>query len=87
MPKFLIVKPVIDIENISTKDQWEYWLIVGMSLYLVKHSHPDLANTTRELSKAKDGMNPAAQGTPTCNEVCVGHEEHWSKNKTHRELQ
>ena len=29
-------------------------------MYLVKHSHPDLANTTRELSKANDGTNPAA---------------------------
>ena len=31
-----------------------------MLLYLVKHSHPNLANTTRELLKANDGANPAA---------------------------
>ena len=31
-----------------------------MLLYLVKHSCPDHANTTRELSKANDGLNPAA---------------------------
>ena len=30
-----------------------------MLLYLVKHSHPDIANMTRELSKANDGMKPA----------------------------
>ena len=31
-----------------------------MLLYLVKHSCPNLANVTRELSKANDGANPAA---------------------------
>ena len=31
-----------------------------MLLYLVKHSHPNLANATRELSKENDGLNPAA---------------------------
>ena len=31
-----------------------------MLLYLVKHLHPDLANMTRELSKANDGTNPGA---------------------------
>ena len=29
-----------------------------MSLFLVKHSRPDIASTTRELSKAKFGENP-----------------------------
>ena len=47
MPKFLVVRPMIGSEKISTKDQWEYRLGVGMLLYLVKHLHPDLANTTR----------------------------------------
>ena len=31
-----------------------------MLLYLVKHFCPNLANMTRELSKANDGANPAA---------------------------
>ena len=31
-----------------------------MLLYLVKHSHPNLANVTRELSKTNDGANPTA---------------------------
>ena len=31
-----------------------------MILYLVKHSHPNLANATREVSKANNGANPAA---------------------------
>ena len=50
MPKFLI----------SAKHQQEYQLGVGILLYLVKHLHPDLANTTRELSKVNGGTNPAA---------------------------
>ena len=29
-----------------------------MLLYLVKHSRPDIANATRELSKANNGVNP-----------------------------
>jgi hypothetical protein len=33
---------------------------VGMLLYLVKHSRPDIANAVRELSKALDGTSDAA---------------------------
>ena len=35
-------------------------LVVGMFLYLVKYSHPDLINAIRESSKANDGANPRA---------------------------
>ena len=31
-----------------------------MLFYLVKHSCPNLANATRELSKANNGANPSA---------------------------
>ena len=31
-----------------------------MLLFLVKHSRPDIANVTRELSKSMDKANPAA---------------------------
>ena len=31
-----------------------------MLLYLIKQLHPDVANVTRELSKANDGANPEA---------------------------
>ena len=31
-----------------------------MLLFLMKHSTPDIANATRELSKANDGANSAA---------------------------
>ena len=40
--------------------QQSYLSGVGMLLYLVKHSHHDLANIAGELSKANDGENPAA---------------------------
>ena len=33
---------------------------MGMTLYLVKHSSPDIANITRKLSKANDGVNTVA---------------------------
>ena len=52
MPKFLIVRPMVENKKISAKDQQDYWLSIGRLLYLVKHLHPNLANMTRELSKA-----------------------------------
>jgi hypothetical protein len=39
---------------ISSKDQTKFWSGVGMSLYLVKHSRPDIANSVQELSKVAD---------------------------------
>ena len=35
-------------------------------MYLVKHSYPDLANMTRELSKATNSANPAAYKELLC---------------------
>ena len=51
---------MVDTEKFSAKIQWEYWLGVSMSQYLEKHLCPDIANTTRELSKMIIGANPAA---------------------------
>ena len=59
MPKYLIVRPMVESEKFSPEDQEEYWSGVGMLLYLVTHSCPDLANV-RELSKAIEGVNTAA---------------------------
>ena len=66
MPKLLIMRPMIDSEKISAKYHQDYWLGVGMLLYLVKHSHPDLANATKELSKANDVANPAVYKELIC---------------------
>ena len=40
---------------IGKKEQTEFRSGVGMLLYLVKHSRPDIANSVRELSKVLDG--------------------------------
>ena len=59
-PNFEIVCPTNDDEKISPEKQKQYCSGVGMLLYLVKHSHPDIANAVRELSKVLDGANMAA---------------------------
>jgi hypothetical protein len=46
--------------TIDARKQKIYRSGVGMLLYLVKHSRPDIANAVRELSKALDGTSPAA---------------------------
>ena len=47
-------------EKISAEDQKLYRSGVGMLLYLVKHTRPDIANAVQELSKVLDGASPAA---------------------------
>ena len=34
---------MVDNKKISAEDQWEYWLGVGMLLYMVKHLHSNPA--------------------------------------------
>ena len=46
-----------DDELLSSEEQTEYRSGVGMLLFLVKHSRPDIANATRELSKHMGGAN------------------------------
>ena len=46
--------------RVSKAIQSKYRSGVGMLLYLVKHSRPDIANAVRELSKAMDGANEGA---------------------------
>ena len=57
-PGFRTICPSDDEEKISNSDQSLYRSGVGMLLYLVKHSRPDIANATRELSKVLDGATP-----------------------------
>ena len=56
----MIVRPIVENGKVSMEDQLEYWSGVGMLLYLVKHLCPNLANTTRELSKENDDANLVA---------------------------
>jgi hypothetical protein len=49
-PKTTIVRPNPGNPLISPEDQTLYRSRVGMLLYLVKHSRPDVSSATRELS-------------------------------------
>jgi hypothetical protein len=53
-PKTVIVRPEKDMPVISSLNQTQYRSGVGMLLYLVKHSRPDIANAVRELTKVLD---------------------------------
>jgi len=58
-PKTVIMRPLKDDPLLNEDDQKKFRSGVGMLLYLVKHSRPDIANAVRELSKVADG---ATQG-------------------------
>jgi hypothetical protein len=49
-----------EFETVDESEKTLYKSGVGMLLYLVKHSRPDIANVVRELSKMMDGATPAA---------------------------
>ena len=59
-PHVGIIRPSEDDSLIDKEDFELYQSGVGMLLYLVKHSRPDIANATRELSKVMDEPTPAA---------------------------
>ena len=54
---FLIVRLMIDTEEISAEDKQKCKSRVGILLFLKKCSKPDTANVTKELLKAYDGAN------------------------------
>ena len=58
-PKTIVMRPVEGDPLISAEDQKKYRSGVGMLLYLIKHSRPDLANAIRELTKVLDGATQA----------------------------
>jgi hypothetical protein len=53
-PGFDIIRPITPEEQISDEDQSIYRAGVGMLLYLIKYSCPDLSNVVQELSKCMD---------------------------------
>ena len=55
-----VTRPKEDSELLSSHEQTQYRSGVGMLLYLVKHTRPDLANATRELSKCMDKADQQA---------------------------
>jgi len=58
-PKTVIMRPEKGDPLISKIQQTTFRSGVGMLLYLVKHSRPDLANAVRELTKVLDGATQA----------------------------
>jgi hypothetical protein len=58
-PKTLIMRPKDGDPLISTEEQKQFRMGVGMLLYLIKHSFPDISNSVRELSKVADGSTEA----------------------------
>ena len=58
--KFKVPRPDEDSDAIHESLQKNYRSGVGMLLYLIKHSRPDLSNAVRELSKC---MDKATMGT------------------------
>jgi hypothetical protein len=58
-PKTIVMRPNEGDPVISSEDQSKYRSGVGMLLYLIKHSRPDLANAIRELTKVLDGATQA----------------------------
>jgi hypothetical protein len=53
-------RPIEGDPTVSPEEHKEYRSGVGMLLYFVKHSRPDIANATRELLKLMDKPTPAA---------------------------
>ena len=58
-PKTIVMRPLPDDPKLSEEQQSRYRSGVGMLLYLIKHSRPDLANAIRELTKVLDGATTA----------------------------
>ena len=59
-PQLNMVRNTDETQAISVKEQSLYRSGVGMLLWLVKHSRPDIANPVRELSKCLDGATSAS---------------------------
>ena len=53
-------KPMTNDPKVSDGEHKNYRSGVGMLLYLMKHSRPDIANAVRELTKVLDKPTPAA---------------------------
>ena len=56
---YKISKPETEEEKLTEEEQTKYRSGVGLLLYLLKHSRPDLSNCVRELTKTMSGANPA----------------------------
>ena len=50
-----VLRPQTDEEKVDAKTHSQYRSGVGLILYLVRKSRPELSNAVRELSKVVDG--------------------------------
>jgi Reverse transcriptase (RNA-dependent DNA polymerase)/gag-polypeptide of LTR copia-type len=55
-----LIRAKTDDDKIPVEQQSRYRTGVGMLLYLIKHSRPDICNAVRELTKCLDGATPVA---------------------------
>ena len=55
-----VIRPTNEEHKIDSVRQAKYRSGIGMLLYLVKHSRPDIANAVRECTKVLDGANENA---------------------------
>ena len=53
------MRPEKDDPILTLGEQTKYRSGVGMLLYLIKHSRPDISNAVRELTKVLDGATQA----------------------------
>ena len=60
MQNFLILSAMDDSGKNSAENHKLFWSGLGVSLYLIKHFRPNIANATKQLSKVNDGVNQAA---------------------------
>ena len=58
-PGIMVVRPNPDDPKLDADMQTQYRSGVGMLLYLIKHSRPELSNSVRELTKVMDGATEA----------------------------
>ena len=70
---------MIDNKKISVEDQKEYQYRVGVLLFLMKQSRPDIATKTKDLSKANDSVQTLAYGVVVCDLIFIGHKKSWLK--------
>ena len=59
-PSFRIIRLSELVDYVSKEEQSKYWTGVRMWLFLIKHTRPDIANCTRELSKVLDKATVSA---------------------------
>jgi hypothetical protein len=57
--KTLIIRPQEGNPLVTPQRQKQFRMGVGILLYLVKHSRPDISNLVRELSNVADGATEA----------------------------